>query len=84
MPIRSVFICQIETIKSFTLASFKNKLTYQGLSFLIFKMGFICGIFKKKKKNNSEKEVRLVFARSSERWGRLGAGGLKCKLSAVR
>ena len=50
MPIRSVFICQIETIKSFTLASFKNKLTYQGLSFLIFKMGFICGIFKKKKK----------------------------------
>ena len=37
-----------------------------------------------KKNNNSEKEVRLVVARSSERWGRLGAGGLKCKLSAVR
>lgn len=48
MPICSVFIFQIETI----LASFKDKLTYQGLSFLIFKMGFICDPFKKIKRYN--------------------------------
>ena len=47
MPICSVFICQIETI----LASFKDKLTYQGLSFLIFKMGLYVDPLKKKRYN---------------------------------
>ena len=77
MPLCSVFICQIETIKSFTLASFKDKLTYWGFSFLIFKMGFICGIFKKKKDTNElickteiDSQRKQMYDYQRNKWGR--------------
>ena len=77
MPICSVFISQIETVKSFTLASFKDKLTYQDLSFLIFKMGFICGLLKKKKRYNEltyktkiDSQIKQTYDYQRSKWGR--------------
>ena len=53
-------------------------LTYWGFSFLIFKMGFICGIFKKKKKDTNElickteidSQRKQMYDYQRSKWGR--------------